>query len=114
MSRSSITEAKLNALADYLGVEFAVRDNQAMCVKDKDYQGKLSKTDIEKIVETLWDDKRFRAEFEERLNLLEQYLQMKISKRIGFAVEDQAKLAAISEIMTANYYGKLKKMEEEE
>lgn len=113
MSRLRVIEAKLDALADYLGVEFAVRDNQAMCVKDKAYRGKLSQTDVEKIVETLWNDKRFRAEFEEHINLLEQYLQVKVAKRIKFAVEDQAKLHAISEIMNANYYEKLKKMEEE-
>ena len=113
MTTNSKLEAKLNALADYLGVEFAVRDKQAMCVKDEAYRGKLSKTDVEKIVETLWNDKRFRTEFEKHLELLEQYLQMKIVKRIGFAVEDQAKLYAISEIMKANYYDKLKKMEEE-
>lgn len=113
MSKLSVIEAKLDALADYLGVEFAVRDNRAMCVKDKAYQGKLSRTDVEKIVETLWGDKRFRSEFEKHINLLEQYLQVKVAKRIEFAVEDQAKLAAISEIMKANYYEKLKKMEEE-
>ena len=113
MSRKSVIEMKLDALADYLGVEFAVRDNQSMCVKDKAYRGKLSKTDVEKIVETLWDDKRFRTEFEEHINLLEQYLQMKLSKRIEFALEDQAKLNAISEIMKADFYDKLKKIEEE-
>ena len=113
MSKLRVIEAKLDALADYLGVEFAVRDNQAMCVKDKAYRGKLSETDVEKIVETLWGDKRFQDEFQKHINLLEQYLQTKISRQIKFTVEDQAKLAAISEIMKANYYEKLKKMEEE-
>lgn len=105
---------KLDALADYLGVEFAIRDDKAMCVKDKAYRGKLSETDVEKIVETLWDDKRFQDEFEKHINLLKQYLQIKLSRQIKFTVEDQAKLAAISEIMEANYYEKLKKMEDEE
>ena len=49
MSRKNVIEKKLDALADYLGVEFAVRDKQAICVKDKAYRGKLSKTDVESV-----------------------------------------------------------------
>lgn len=113
MSRSSITEAKLNALADYLGVEFAVRDDKAMCVKNEDSRCKLSEADIEEIVDALCKDKRYNDAFTKRIDLLKQYLQIKLTKQIKFTVEDQAKLAAISEIMKANYYGKLKKMEEE-
>lgn len=112
MSRKSVIEMKLDSLADYLGVEFAVRDDQAMCIKDNDYRGELSKTDVEKIVENLWGDKRFQDEFENHINLLKQYLLTKLSRQIKFTVEDQAKLAAISEIMKADYYEKLKKMEE--
>lgn len=114
MSRKGVVEKKLDALADYLGVEFVVRDDRAMCIKDKDYRGKLSKTDIEKIVETLWKDKRYNDEFNDRIKMLERYLQVKLSKKISFAVEDQAKLYAISEIMKANYYEKIKKLEDDD
>ena len=113
MSRKNVIEMKLDALADYLGVDFAVRDNQAMCIKNKNYRAKLSDTDVVKIVETLWDDKRFQDEFENHIDLLKQYLQKKLSRQIKFTVEDRAKLAAISEIMKADYYEKLRKMEEE-
>lgn len=113
MSRKSVAEMKLDALADYLGVEFNIKADQAICVEDDDYRGTLSEADVEKIVDTLCDDEKFKAEFEKRLKFTERYLQMQISKRIGFAVEDQAKLYAIAEIMDANFYDKLKEIEEE-
>jgi hypothetical protein len=82
-------------------------------IKDRDDQGKLSETDIERIVDTLWLDKRFKKEFEKRIKFLEDYLRLKLSKEIHYTAEDQAKLYAIAEIMKSNFYEKLRKKEEE-
>lgn len=114
MSRKSDIEAKLNALADYLGVEIVAKDNKSMCVKDENFRGLLSEADAEKIVEVLFDTEKFRELFNQRIKWLEDICQMRIAKEIGFAAEDKARLYAISEIMKANYHEKIRKIKEDE
>ena len=75
---------------------------------------KLSDEDIERIVDELFRSKQFEDLFNQRWKCLNDICQMRIAKQIGFAVEDQAKLQAISEIMMANYRAKLHKIEENE
>ena len=75
---------------------------------------KLTDEDVERIVEELFSRKEFEKMFNQRFKWLEDICQMRIAKEIGFAVEDQAKLYAISEIMKANYRAKLHKIEEDE
>lgn len=82
----------------------------------------LSEEQIERIADELWDrflhSEEGRKMLEDKINQMEKLLEFTISKRlmrmIQFAKEDQAKLYAISEIMKANYYEKLKKIENNE
>ena len=82
----------------------------------------LSEKQIERIADELWDrflhSEEGQKMLEDKINQMEKLLEFTISKRlmrmIQFAKEDQAKLYAISEIMKANFYEKLKKLEEKE
>jgi hypothetical protein len=112
MTNKSKLEARLNALADYLGVEFTEYGNECMCCKSE-HKASLSEDDIDKIIGELMQSKEFKKEYERRWNWLQDIMKLHIAKSLGWAAEDQAKFYAISEIMKANYREKLNKVEKE-
>ena len=83
---------------------------------------KLSEKQIERIVDDLWSklvcSNEGKSLLDEKIGEMAKNLDFMITKRlmkkIRFAEEDQAKLYAISEIMKANYYEKIKKLEDDD
>ena len=83
---------------------------------------KLSEKQIERIVDDLWDklvcSNEGKSLLDEKIDTMAKNLDFLITKRlmrkIRFAEEDQAKLYAVAEIMKANFYEKLKKLEDDD
>lgn len=73
----------------------------------------LSDQDIERLAEQIMQNKLFEKQMSKEWERIQDYLELMIAKRIGWAIEDQAKFRAINDILSANYREKLKKMEEE-
>ena len=58
-------------------------------------------------------NKLFETRMDKEWKHTQDLLELMLAKRIGWAVEDQAKFAAINDILRTNYHEKLRKVEEE-
>ena len=112
MTKTNKLNARISALADYLGIEFVDRGNDCMCVKTDD-KSSLSSEDIYRIIDTLIHSSKFKEDYDGMWKRLESILKLRIEMELNWSAEDQAKFYAINEILKANYREKLNKVEEE-